>query len=419
MPRIPPVYRNVKKVGKTYIMKIAKKVITFIIVLAVLAAGAWMVISKKRSAKPAAGVSEVAKPIPAVLTQVREMVFEDRVMVTGNVEAKNTALVSARIAGTLDAIYVDEGDTVVKGETKLFMTDSLKLTKAVEIAAKNLSVAQFALKKAKATLEKDQAQYELDLSDMRRYDELAEKNIASKHEIESQRSKLDQARAEVNCSKASVDLARAKEELSESHLAMAKKDLSDALVIAPINGRVSERRLEPGEMAGAGTPVLRIDDLSVVEISAFLPEKYYSSVIEKQTEIRVTVNGMDVGDTVVSTKNPTIHPKLRTFEIKALLRRPSVGVVPGARADLAVVLSKQTGLGVPTAAVVRRGKAKVFFTVRDGLATMVPVTTGLDMDGWLEVKGPEVSKGMPVVRMGQSLLNEGSKVVEVKEDTEE
>ena len=67
-----------------------------------------------------------------------------------------------------------------------------------------------------------------------------------------------------------IDLANAQLEQARLALTIAEKDLADSLVFAPINGWISERFCEPGEMAAPGTPVLRIEDLSVLEVSVFL-----------------------------------------------------------------------------------------------------------------------------------------------------
>ena len=86
-----------------------------------------------------------SRRLPVVLTPVREMTFEDRICISGNVEARNTALVSARIPGVLDNIFVEEGDTVEVGE-RLFQTNKEKLTQAVEIAEQQVAVASAAVR---------------------------------------------------------------------------------------------------------------------------------------------------------------------------------------------------------------------------------------------------------------------------------
>ena len=95
--------------------------------------------------------------VPVVTTPVTIRDFERTLVVQGNVEAKNFALVSPRIPGIVEALFVDEGDTVMNDETKLFQTDAAKLKENVEIGYHNLRVAQYAKQQAAASLEKIRA----------------------------------------------------------------------------------------------------------------------------------------------------------------------------------------------------------------------------------------------------------------------
>lgn len=68
----------------------------------------------------------------AVLTAVRTItsaprIFERRVTVQGNLQSKYVAAVAARLAGTLDAIFVDAGDRVEANQTELFRLTLLPL----------------------------------------------------------------------------------------------------------------------------------------------------------------------------------------------------------------------------------------------------------------------------------------------------
>ena len=69
------------------------------------------------------------------------------------------------------------------------------------------------------------------------------------------------------------------EQQAKINLQIAEKDLRDALVYAPISGRVSMKLSEPGEMGQPGKPIVRIEDASLIDVSAFLPAQYYHQVI--------------------------------------------------------------------------------------------------------------------------------------------
>jgi RND family efflux transporter MFP subunit len=365
------------------------------------------------SASPAGQAG--SKQVPVVLTPARETVFETRVVVSGSVEAKRFALVSARIPGTLDDVFVDEGDRVQAGETRLFQTDALKLTKAVAVAKQDLAVAQASVQEKEALLAKDLATCRQAQSDVERYQRLLKSNAVAAQVAEQQGTEWEECKAEVEHTRALVELATAQLEQARLNLTMAEKDLADSLVVAPITGRVSERFREPGEMASAGTPVLRIEDLSVLEVSVFLPAEYYGRILPGQTRMRVRAGAIDLGERPVSYQSPTVHPKLRTFEVKGLVESPPEGVVPGCLAEVTVVVDGRTGVGVPSGAVQTRGGRSVVFTVDQQRAQMVPVSLGREMEGWREVL-EGVTPGTPVISMGQTLVEDGTSISIVQED---
>ena len=357
------------------------------------------------------------KQVPVVLTPARSLVFEQRVVVSGSVSAERYAMVSARIPGTLDAIFVDEGDRVEAGKSRLFQTDSLKLTKALAIAKQNLSVAEFAVKEKQALLEKDLVGREQVGNDVKRYRELAGRNAIAAQVLEQQEARYKQCDADVKHTETLIALAKAQLEQARLTLLIAEKDLGDSLVLAPISGRVSQRLREPGEMAAAGTPVLRIEDTSVLEISVFLPEEFYARVKTEQTQMRVRVGNTDLGKRPVSYKSPTVHPKMRTFEVKGLVKSPGEGIVPGCLAEVTIVTDSRPGVGVPAGALQTRGDSTVLFVVDDGKARMIPVQVGRQMEGWREILDG-VSAGAAIVSMGQTLVEDGTPVSIVKEDVQ-
>lgn len=356
--------------------------------------------------------------VPVVTSQVRSMVFKEQVKVTGSVEAVRTALVSARVPGIIDDIFVEEGDVVSAGVTRLFQTDHVKLKRAVEIAGHQVDVATAAVSARRATLARVEANLDKIRLDLERYQRLYEQGAVTQNMLETQETMMKAATAELAEVEAGLALAQTQAKQAESNLEIARKDLSDALVVAPLSGTVSRRMCEPGEMAGPGTPVIRIEDLSLVEISAYLPEIHYARIIPGKTLLAASVQGVALREMPITFKNPVINKKLRTFEVKARLQDPPAGVVPGAMAEAAIILQVREGLGAPREAVLRRTHGQVLFAVSDGIARMVPVQTGLEMGGWIEITGEALTPGMSVVRMGQEQLNDGTPVTIVPEGIE-
>jgi RND family efflux transporter MFP subunit len=336
--------------------------------------------------------------------------FERTLVVQGNVRTKDFAMVSPRTPGTIEAIFVEEGDTVGAGQTKLFQIDAANLANSLTIKEHALTVAQCSRREAVANLEKIDVDLRKAELDYRRFERLLEKGAVTTDAFEQQQSRYQQLQAARKLGEAQVELAGAREEQGRAELAIARKDLADATVMAPIGGKVSLRLQEPGEMGSPGQPVVRIDDTSVVEVVAFLPAQYYVAVAPGQTAMRVNVSGIDLGRQVITYKSPTIQPKLRTFEIKCVLRDPPAGVTSGAMAQIVVVLEGREGLGVPSQAIQERGGRSVVFIVSGNVTRQVAVTTGIEADGWTEIREGDLQAGAAVVTMGQTMVSDATPV---------
>jgi RND family efflux transporter MFP subunit len=368
----------------------------------------------KPEPEPSAESPEI---VPVYLESARDMTFMSVLAPSGNVQAKTSALVASRIPGTLDRIFVDEGDTVIAGKTDLFQTDSLKLEKAVEAARKQLAVDEYSVKERQANLEQVEAEYNQVKLDYERYKRLYEEDKAvTENAFELKESQFLQVSAAQKYAQTSVELSRRKMEQSSANLAIAEKDLRDSLVRAPISGVVTKRMMEPGEMASTGTPVLQIEDLSVLEISAFLPEEAYVRVIPGRTKVNIHVGDIRLSNQAISYKSPTVSSDLRTFEIQCDIKRPPIGLVPGRIARLEVLLESREGLGVPREAILSRADGQVVF-IRDGdKARMIPVRTGLETDGWIEILEGALEVDAQVVTAGKDLLRDGGGITVIRKD---
>ncbi len=335
--------------------------------------------------------------------------FERRLTVQGTLEAKNFANVASRADGNLDAIWVDEGDAVTAGETALFQIDPLSRQNSLTIAKQLLAVAEASLEVAQASARKTDAEARKATLDFARYERLHQDGKVSDNEFEAADVAHAQAQAGVAVAQAQVDLAKRQVRQADAALSIAEKNLADTKILAPISGVVSSRQAEPGEQMSVGKVVLRIDDLSTIEAAAFLPAQYYPEVVPGKTQFRLAVGGRDAGSHTVTYRSPTIHPALRTFEIKGLVTAADGLVVPGQMADLTLVFESRQGLGVPSAAILDRGGQPTVFVVQDGKALARQVQPGFQNDAWTEILSG-LEAGESVVTEGQTQLHDGMPV---------
>ena len=187
--------------------------------------------------------------------------------------------------------------------------------------------------------------------------------------------------------------------------------MADCTIYAPISGVVSKRMKEPGEQGSKGGVVLRIEDLDAIEAVASIPAQYYSMVEAGKTKVRVSIDGKDAGEFTVTYRSPIIDARLRTFEVKALMKGDAAkGIVPGAMADMTMLLVSRDGLAVPTHSILNRRKGPMVYLPKDGKAVPCLVKCGLENDGMTEVEGDEIAEGTEIISEGQYMLSDNDAV---------
>jgi multidrug efflux pump subunit AcrA (membrane-fusion protein) len=127
----------------------------------------------KAPKKEAEETPHLALPVKIVTVAPRD--FERRFVVQGTLESKYYAHVAARVGGNLDAIWVDDGDRVEAGKTRLFQIDPVALSNAVSAAEQNLAVSRAGLAVSRASVEKTEAEFQKTERDYQRYRRLHEK----------------------------------------------------------------------------------------------------------------------------------------------------------------------------------------------------------------------------------------------------
>jgi RND family efflux transporter MFP subunit len=363
-----------------------------------------------------AGTTDRAEAVPVVVEKVATRVFSEKIRVQGTLESKYFAFVSPRIPGVIEEIFVDEGYEVKAKETKLFRTDALKLEKAVEVAKQNVNVTRCSRQVQEAGLLQVQVDLKKAELDFKRFASLYERKVTNADQIETKKKGYDKSLAQLKYSESLVALAKEEEKKAATALTIAQKDLGDTVIFAPLSGKISKRMVEPGAYGAPGVPVFRIDDVKRLEVSANLPGELYDRVEVGTTTVRLerTDGWMNLK---VSYKSPTIDSSYRTFEIKCVLEGDQKFAVPGALVSLEVIISSKKTLGVSSAAIERRASGPAIFTTDGEIARLVPISTGLESDGWTEIgdatEHPEkpITEGMSVIVKGQFLLDDGRPVM--------
>lgn len=378
-----------------------------VVALAVLATGLALWSGGEAALAEAAPELKSRPPTMVQLTPVRVMDFNEAIVSDGTIKARYYSLVSPRIGGIIDDIQVREGDPVTKDQTRLFTIDNEKLRQSVDKARQSLVIARSTLDEKKASLDKARADRVQAEKDFVRTKSLYEERVVSLASYEVDETKVIQLEAQEKVAETNVTLADQNVTLSEISLSMAEKDLRDSVMHSPIDGVVSGRYSEPGEMGSTGSPILRIDDTKKLKAVAYLPAQFYPRINTKTSAAEVTVLDKKIGSFPITYKAPAIDSALRTFEIWADVDGDGSYSVPGAQCVLRVVLRDSRGIGVPRDAVQFRDNKYWVFVPEDGVAKMIEVKPGMDTDGWTELLDAPLKEGDRIITQGQFLLNDG------------
>ena len=174
-------------------------------------------------------------------------------------------------------------------------------------------------------------------------------------------------------------------EAAEAEYLQAKAAVEHTRIAAPIDGVVAERRVEPGDLATPGTPLLVVLDPSALRLEAQVREGLIGQIIlDTRLEVELPATGAIVQGTVAEVL-PSADPQSRTFEVRVNLD-PAPGVHPGMFGRLRLPVGEREIVRVPAAAVVRIGQLETVLVEAEGVWQRRLVTTGAaSADGSVEV----------------------------------
>jgi RND family efflux transporter MFP subunit len=322
------------------------------------------------------------------VTTPRSEQFARTVVATGSVYAWQEAVIGSEVGGYRVAeVRVDVGDKVRKGQELVRLADEMV---AAEVASKKAAKAQA------------DAQLITASSNLRRAESLAGSGAVSAQEHERLKSE---------------DLAaRARVEAAVSDLTAAELKLRYTRVLAPDDGVVTSRTVVVGQIAQAGSEMLRLLRKGRIEWRAEVPEARMRDVKVGQAARVTTADGAQLLGTV-RTVAPTVQSGTRTGLVYVDLPKPE-GARPGMFARGEIEVSKSNAITLPLASiVVRDGFSYVFVVNEKQGVERRRIQTGAVRNGRVEVL-TGVSARDRVVGRGAGFVKEGDTVRVVESDDE-
>ena len=335
----------------------------------------------------AAGIGEAADdgPLSRVsYTEARERVVSRELELPGTVEAPKSSRVASGVEGIVVQLLVREGQHVKKGAPlAVLRTDGLEL----DLASATADLREAAARLSQAQNNRERAQ------------ELFDKQILS-------REQLDEARFEFDAWRGRVD--RLDAEIKHTELLI---ELST--IRAPFAGVVTSEATEVGEWIGKGATVVEMLSPYVLEVRVDVPERFFA---EMRTGSTATVKLESLPGYAVPGRVTSVVPKAndasRTFPMKIRIVNDEQRIGAGMLAKVLLTAGdSRSAQLVPKDAVITRGNDRfVYILDEEQTVSVVPVTTGMGSGDWIEVDGP-LSKGARVVTRGNERIRPGQKVL--------
>lgn len=287
---------------------------------------------------------------------------------TVEAEAKNNIAPSSPVR--IDRIWVEVGDRIAKGQ------------KLVSMDAANL-------KQAKLQLDNQTIEFN-------RMDELYKIGGVSKSEWDASKMTLDVKKTAYH------------------------NLLENTSLLSPINGVVTARHYDNGDMYSGGNPVVVIEQITPVKLLINVSETHFTRVKKgAPVSVKLDVYGDEVFEGHISLVYPTIDPVTRTFPVEIKLANRKQRIRPGMFARVILNFGTEENVVVPDLAIIKQAGAgdRYVYVYKDGKVSYNKVELGRRMG-----KEYELISGVPshsqVVIAGQTKLVDGMEVeVEQSVDT--
>lgn len=385
------------------------------IIAGVVVVGALIALSAVKSAR--------GKVESVQLASVRREDVTSRVRAPGKIEPKTQVKVSADIPGKVIILNIKEGDSVRRGQLLLGIDDTQYRT-AHQQATAALASARARVREAESAMRVSDASFG-------RQRTLYEQKLLSQAEWDAATNSHEGAR---------VALATSQEDVARAQAAKdaAADNLSKCRFFAPFDGVVSALNVEKGEivitgtMNNPGTQILVVSDLSRMLVRAEVDE---TDVVDMQLgqKAKISVDAFpdttfegtvtEIGNTAKRSSISSVEGQTN-FEVKVVFDHQVDAVRPGMTADVDIATgTHEKTLAVPIQAVIIRTQSQLdraarkpgqkaapkkkaaalaadedtagrrdpeitgVMLVKDGVATFVPVRTGLASETMIEVFG--------------------------------
>ncbi len=307
-----------------------KRIVLLFIATAVLLAGCSTGAGQDNSNEAPAS-AQTAKPV---------------YIMAGKVDANKKADISSKIPAKVTEIMVDvgtavkKGDPIIKLDTRDIEAQVAQSEAAVNTARANLDKAQNGARSEQMV--QAQASYENAKNTYDRNKELYDQGGISKQQLEAAELQYLNAKEQLSIlskdSPESIKVFQSQLSQAQAALDYAKTQLNNGTILSPIDGIVSAKNINIGELAPAGVVVVSIINTEALYINAYLPADLISRVTPgQQATVKVSEVPEKEFQGEIAMINSVIDSRSKNVLVKVNLKDPDSLLRPGMFAQIGLV----------------------------------------------------------------------------------
>ena len=346
-------------------------------------------------------------PRQVKITAVAETPFGETVTANGTLAAFDQTTVSVKVPGRVRTISVDLGSVVRRGQV-IAQVDSQDYILRVQQADAALAQARARLglspegnddridPEKTSTVRQARAVYDEARFNRDRAARLVEQGVIAKAEFDAANATFKVAEGRYQDAYEEVRNRQGMLAQRKSELDLARQQLKDTSVVAPLDGIVQEKRASVGEYMAAGAPLVDIVRIDPLRLRAEIPERE-SRTVHTGQDVRVSVDGdTNVYLGKIMRLSPVIAEQNRMLVVEADVRNNGT-LRPGSFAHAEIVTNDaKMAVTVPNNAIVNFAGIEKVILVQNGKALERPITTGR--------RGAEFTEIVAGVNVGEKVI---------------
>jgi membrane fusion protein, multidrug efflux system len=329
-----------------------------------------------------------ARVVPVdIATAVRKPV-PLRIEALGTVMPMASVAIKARLETEIVGVHFTDGASIKAGDL-LFTLDSRAL--------------EAQIRQAEGVVARDKAQLEGAERDVRRYTDLVAKNATPTINLDNAKTQADTFRANIKANEAALENLRVQ--------------LSYTRIAAPISGRISAANVKVGNFVrpADAASLATINQTKPVYVLFAVPQRSLPEVRQALAASTGQVEATAPGEGKASSGRLTmidnsVDVTSGMVPVRATMDNEDEALWPGTLVNAALTLRVDEAVVVPAVAVQTGQSGTYVFVVKDGAATVAPVTVARSVEGEA-ILSAGLAGGETVVVDGQLLLANGTKVM--------